>query len=556
MTIKSGFFNSDNGDRKYDAEDMNEFFDGLIAEGVFSTIGDSFIVSPSTGMQITIGSGRAWFLKSWLLNTSDAFLTLDASDITYPRIDIVAMDFDKRDTIRENSLIIVKGTASGTPTPPSLIDTIDHKQIPLAHIYVAANVTSITALNITNKVGTSSCPFVTGLLDQVDIEALLVQWYGEFSSWMNDIDTTLSQIQTGTIFDRIDSLDDRNILYRNLLINGDFCVNQGPVSTFTGYYNSGPQGQYVGVADRWKLYINNAGTWTLSRTDRGLGRYAYRIQCTTAKASADSDSVFYFSQGVEASHLGHLQKGTTDARELYLNFFFKSNKTGTFIVEIQDTQNGLTISRNFSYPIADYLYNFNWNIPAEQLYTLDLNTSEALRVNIWLVAGTNYGSQALNTVWSLQTTHEFRASSQANLASSIGNYVEVYDVQLEIGDQDPQPEFERLPYHIVLEQCQRYKEVYTTHDGYDAVAVLTNLVEVRGVNFRVPKRATPTLSMASGTIYIPGSSALSNIQSLSEVTGDQRRYRHFYSLTPAGSVTVGNLYRYVLNDLVFEAELY
>lgn len=31
---KSGFFNSINGDRKYDAEEMSEIFQGLISDGL------------------------------------------------------------------------------------------------------------------------------------------------------------------------------------------------------------------------------------------------------------------------------------------------------------------------------------------------------------------------------------------------------------------------------------------------------------------------------------------------------------------------------------------
>lgn len=167
MAIKSGFFNSEGGDRKYDAEDVNSFFGGVLVDGVLSTIGDIFLVSPSSGMQIVIGSGKAWFLKSWIENTSDAFLTLSGGDVTYDRIDIIALDFDKSDQVRLNNIIIVEGTPSGTPTPPSLINTSTHLQKPLAHILVEANETVIEAGDITIKVDTVDCPFSQGIVDLI-----------------------------------------------------------------------------------------------------------------------------------------------------------------------------------------------------------------------------------------------------------------------------------------------------------------------------------------------------------------------------------------------------
>ena len=42
MSVSSGFFNSLNGDRKYNAAQMSAIFDGLIIDGVFASIGTAF----------------------------------------------------------------------------------------------------------------------------------------------------------------------------------------------------------------------------------------------------------------------------------------------------------------------------------------------------------------------------------------------------------------------------------------------------------------------------------------------------------------------------------
>lgn len=54
MAVTYGFFNSVNGDRKYNADQMSSYFDGLVTDGVYEKIGDALIVKAGTGMQVSI----------------------------------------------------------------------------------------------------------------------------------------------------------------------------------------------------------------------------------------------------------------------------------------------------------------------------------------------------------------------------------------------------------------------------------------------------------------------------------------------------------------------
>ena len=47
MALTSGFYNSINGDRTYNAEQMSSIFDGIINDGVFASIGKVFQVKVS-----------------------------------------------------------------------------------------------------------------------------------------------------------------------------------------------------------------------------------------------------------------------------------------------------------------------------------------------------------------------------------------------------------------------------------------------------------------------------------------------------------------------------
>lgn len=57
MPINSGFYNSVNGDRVYDADQFGSLFDGIISDGVFPNVGDKFFVRPvANSMNIFVGS--------------------------------------------------------------------------------------------------------------------------------------------------------------------------------------------------------------------------------------------------------------------------------------------------------------------------------------------------------------------------------------------------------------------------------------------------------------------------------------------------------------------
>lgn len=59
----SGFFNSINGDRLYDADQMSKIFEGLITDGVYESVGDKLAVQPSGAMTIQIGTGQDGLIR-------------------------------------------------------------------------------------------------------------------------------------------------------------------------------------------------------------------------------------------------------------------------------------------------------------------------------------------------------------------------------------------------------------------------------------------------------------------------------------------------------------
>lgn len=196
MSFASGFFNSVDHDRLYDATDISRLFDGLIRDGIFASIGDCMVVKQSNQMNVTVGTGRAWFNHTWSYNDALYPVTIPPSEILMDRIDAVVLEINSVESVRANSIKLIKGTPSSTPTKPALTNTKEVHQYPLAYVTVGKEVTSIRQADIENCVGTSACPFVTGILEVISIEQLIPQWKDilnrfveenttNFNTWMN-----------------------------------------------------------------------------------------------------------------------------------------------------------------------------------------------------------------------------------------------------------------------------------------------------------------------------------------------------------------------------------
>ncbi len=188
-----GFYDSKGGDRKYDALQISEIFDGIISDGVYDSIGELMAVKPGDGMSVMVGSGRAWFNHTWNKNDGDVRLTLSESDLIMDRYDAVVLEVDRRATNRMNTIKIVEGTPSANPIKPKLLKGDGEVwQHPLGYVRVTKGATSIPASAIENAVGTSACPFVTGVVQTADIDVLFQQWDGEFDEWFENVKAQLT----------------------------------------------------------------------------------------------------------------------------------------------------------------------------------------------------------------------------------------------------------------------------------------------------------------------------------------------------------------------------
>lgn len=194
MALEYGFYDAMNGDRAYSATQMSEIFEGLITDGVYASVGDKFFTTPGAGMQVIVGTGRAWFDATWNRNKAPLPLDIDQADPAFDRIDSVCIQVYAEDTVRENTLMIVKGNVAVNPEPPIFPATSQrvywHR---LANVRVRAGTTSIRASDIDIRVGSSECPFVTSIVQQTNIDTLFASWDEQFNDWWDTIKAVLDE---------------------------------------------------------------------------------------------------------------------------------------------------------------------------------------------------------------------------------------------------------------------------------------------------------------------------------------------------------------------------
>jgi hypothetical protein len=228
MSITCGFYDSLDGDRKYNAEQMSAMFDGLITDGIFATIGTAMVVTASSGTTVNVGIGKAWFNHTWTVNDAPLAVELSAAETVLDRIDAVVLEIDASSLVRANSVKVIEGTAASSPARPTLTNEGKVHQYALAYIYRTAGSKSISQSDITSMVGTDDTPFVTAILETVSLDELLGQWRDEldqfvanksaevdtwtaneeadFTTWFDNVKGQLSEDAAGHLQNEIDGM--------------------------------------------------------------------------------------------------------------------------------------------------------------------------------------------------------------------------------------------------------------------------------------------------------------------------------------------------------------
>ena len=288
---------------------------------------------------------------------------------------------------------------------------------------------------------------------------------------------------------------------RNLFYNPKMAVAQRATSV-TGKTSGG----YF-TCDRWNVNLNTLGTWSISQatdvpSSEGFSN-SMKFDCTTADASPASGDALWVEQRFEGQDLQQLKKGTSSAEATTLSFWVKSNKTGTYIVNILDNNASTRqISKAYTIDSANTWEQKVISIDGDTSNVLPNDNSLEFVVSWWLGAGSSYTSGSLQTTWGAYDATK-RAVGQVNLADSTDNEWYITGVQWELGTATP---FEHRSFGEELNLARRYFTVLAdgnrgTGDAIGAGAYYNSSTIFHSVVLPVEMRTTPSMITTNGTNY-------------------------------------------------------
>lgn len=326
MTVSSGFFNSVNHDRRYDAEQFSSLFDGLIHDGVFESIGDAFRVTAYADAPYTVivGTGRAWFDHTWTLNDSQYAITLTEPNEALGRIDAIVLDVDRTQEVRKNSIVYIQGDYLFTPEYPELIKSDLHNQYPLAYIHVdAGSDFKLSNSDIEIKVGTSECPYVLGIIEAINEDLYWQQLDASFDEWWDDVKAVIDenavlnlQNQINDIRDDVDAITSSTVTAEDFEKISNVSLTSVNISAFPEGTAGGCQTSTHFLPDGKVLVVHNK---TISNS---LINYDVVARITNTNGTTGADTIIYTPGSNEiVSGLAYLS-ADDDAYPATFNFAF------------------------------------------------------------------------------------------------------------------------------------------------------------------------------------------------------------------------------------------
>lgn len=267
-----------NVDEYIGAENVMKWLHGR-SSGVFGADGN-LSVTANGDMTVSVSDGVGWLANDKADGTvfwndtkeqtgSELQLTIPLPDAILPRIDRIVVSWDTVDYSEKARIEVLKGTPKNAPTAPELTNNTLKRQISLAHIYVAAAVSSISADSITDeRLDPDVCGLVT---DWVSVDTTTIQ--AQFSALLEKVKTELAQLHGGTAMMTKAEYDPAGGGL-NVCVQKYECVKKGSVYALTG---DGAVGRFK-VPAAWSA----GDTWTVN----GVAVPAY-----CGADAADGDSV-------------------------------------------------------------------------------------------------------------------------------------------------------------------------------------------------------------------------------------------------------------------------
>ena len=174
MSFSYGFFNAQNLDRVYTAEDFTAYLSSLICNGILDTYRQCFAPTVKS-LSVTFGTGKAWINGHYLI--SDTLHTVDCAsyvDESLDRYVVIALFCDL--STRTCGLRIQPGIAATEPVIPSFTNNNVTTYLTLAAVRLRAGATELTAEDVIDyREDESKCGYCKCILGKCKVTEMLVK---------------------------------------------------------------------------------------------------------------------------------------------------------------------------------------------------------------------------------------------------------------------------------------------------------------------------------------------------------------------------------------------
>ena len=334
---------------------------------------------------------------------------------------------------------------------------------------------------------------------------------------------------------RNDSLEDTAVHgVRNLIINGAMQVAQRGTSTTGGGF----------LVDRFELNINNTDNIAITQSQDSSGpsgfANSWKILATTAESAVAANERVRFRQNIEGQNLQQFAFGTSAAKSMTLSFYVKSNKTGTYAVNLEQDDASRVIGSTYTINSADTWEFKTVTVGGDTSGTINDDNGAGLIVSWYLLAGSNYTATD-NTSYSASADGKQAYGHSTTWGQATNDNFFITGIQLEVGEQATP--FEHRSYGDELARCQRYYSIpIPTGNLFCEPIDLSN-------NYRRASIAFPVLMRTSPTITVTGVNSVGFLTNRPQVDGSSNA--QYVEINADGT---GNGFSYLTN-LTADAEL-
>jgi len=234
---------------------------------------------------------------------------------------------------------------------------------------------------------------------------------------------------------------------RNVIINGAFQCSQRGTSTTGGGF----------LVDRFELNINNTDNIAITQSQDSSGpsgfANSWKILATTAESAVAADERVRFRQNIEGQNLQQFSFGTSAAKSMTLSFYVKSNKTGTYAVNLEQDDASRVIGSTYTISSADTWEFKTITVGGDTSGTINDDNGAGLIVSWYLLAGSNYTATD-NTSYGASADGKQAYGHSTTWGQATNDNFFITGIQMEVGEQATP--FEHRSFGDELRRCQRY----------------------------------------------------------------------------------------------------